>query len=199
MMGVPFVPTRSLLGTQTLEESSAIVIEDPFSGKPIALLPACYPDVVMLHVPRADKYGNAQVDGILIEDYELSRAGRRVIVTAEEIVETEVIRQRPWLTMIPYYVVDAVIEVPFGAHPCDMPYLYFFDEEHIAEWRQVSATPEGAQAYFDKYVFGVPDFEAYLALVGGIRTMNRLRRIETLQAPLPDDNSAANTPRPAGG
>lgn len=198
MMGVPFMPTRSLLGTQTLEESSAVVIEDPFSGKPVALLPACYPDVVMLHVPRADKHGNAQIDGILVEDYELSRAGRRVIVTTEEIVETEVIRQRPWLTMIPYYVVDAVIEVPFGAHPCDMPYQYFFDEDHIAEWRRVSATPEGASAYFDKYVFGVPDFEGYLELVGGVRTQSRLRRIEALQPPMPGGDGAASTPRRGG-
>jgi 3-oxoacid CoA-transferase subunit A/glutaconate CoA-transferase subunit A len=157
------------------------VIEDPFTGKPVALLPACYPDVALLHVPRADKYGNCQIDGILVEDYELSRAARRVIVTAEQIIDTERIRQRPWLTAIPYHVVDAVIEVPFGAHPCNMPYEYFFDEDHIAEWRSMSKTEEGAQAYLDKYVFGVPDFESYLELVGGRPRLAELRRIEKLE------------------
>jgi acyl CoA:acetate/3-ketoacid CoA transferase alpha subunit len=181
MMGVPFIPTRSLLGTETLEESCAIVIEDPFTDKPIALLPACYPDVALLHVPRADRYGNCQVDGILVEDYELSRAARRVIVTTERIIDTEVIRQRPWLTAIPYHVVDAVIEVPFGAHPCNMPYLYFFDEDHIGTWRTLSKTEEGAQAYLDRYVFGVPDFAAYLEEIGGVQRMEELRRIELLE------------------
>ena len=188
MMGVPFVPTRHMLGTETLEESCAVVIEDPFTGKPIALLPACYPDVALLHVPRADRYGNCQIDGTLVEDFELSRAARRVIVTTEQIVDPEVIRRQPWLTAIPYYVVDAVIEVPFGAHPCNMPYLYFFDEEHIAEWREMSKTEDGTQKYLDKYVFGVPDFEAYLELVGGVRKLNELRRNEILE-PLATDAS----------
>ena len=183
MMGVPFVPTRHMLGTQTLEESSAVVVQDPFSGKPVALLPACYPDVALLHVPRADKFGNAQIDGIYVEDYELVRAARRVIVTTEEIIDTEVIRQRPWATAIPYFLVDAVVHVPFGAHPCEMPYHYFFDEEHIAEWRTVSKTPEGAQAYFEKYVFGVRDFEQYIELIGGVRKLNQLGRLERLQEP----------------
>jgi 3-oxoacid CoA-transferase subunit A/glutaconate CoA-transferase subunit A len=181
MMGVPFVPTRSLLGTETLEESSAVVIEDPFTGKPVALLPACFPDVALLHVPRADMYGNCQVDGILVEDYELSRAARRVIVTTEKLIDPEVVRERPWLTTIPYHVVDAVIEVRFGAHPCNMPYLYFFDEDHIGEWRTLSRTEEGAQAYLDKYVFGLPDFAAYLELVGGTPRMEKLRRLELLE------------------
>jgi 3-oxoacid CoA-transferase subunit A/glutaconate CoA-transferase subunit A len=184
MMGLPFIPTRHMLGTDTLAESCGVVIEDPFSGKPIALLPACYPDVAIFHVPRADKYGNAQIDGILVEDYELCRAARRVIVTTEEIVDEDVIRQQPWRTAIPYYVVDAVIEVPYGAHPCQMPYLYFFDEDHIAEWLEVSRTPEGAEAYFEKYVYGVPDFDAYLELVGGLRQMHHLRQIERLQVPM---------------
>ena len=183
MMGVPFVPTRHMLGTQTLEESSAVVVQDPFSGKPVALLPACYPDVALLHVPRADQFGNAQIDGIYVEDYELVRAARRVIVTTEEIIDTEVIRQRPWATAIPYFLVDAVVHVPFGAHPCEMPYHYFFDEEHIAEWRTVSKTPEGAQAYFEKYVFGVRDFEQYIELIGGVRKLNQLGRLERLQEP----------------
>ena len=199
MMGVPFMPIRHMLGTETLEESSAIVMEDPFTGKPIALLPACYPDVAVFHVPRADKFGNAQIDGIYVEDYELCRAARRVIVTTEEIIDSEAIRQRPWRTVIPYYVVDAVIEVPYGAHPCEMPYQYFFDEDHIAEWRQISETPEGTQEYFDKYVFGVPDYEAYLALIGGIRKMSQLRQIELLQEPVAADAGQGNDRQGRGG
>ena len=83
MMGVPFVPSRSLLGTDTLEYSACKVVTDPWSGRPVCLVPAAYPDVAMFHVPRCDMYGNAQIEGIMVEDFELARAARRVIVTAE--------------------------------------------------------------------------------------------------------------------
>jgi len=65
-----------------------------------------------------------------------------------------------------------------------MPYLYFFDEEHIGEWLRLSRTAEGTAAYFEKYVTGAPDFEAYLELVGGVRKLNSLRRVERLQEPM---------------
>lgn len=184
MMGLPFIPTRNLLGTDTFEYSSAVVVKDPFSGKPICLVPACQPDVAFIHVPRCDKYGNAQIDGILIEDFELSRAARRLIITTEEVVDEEVIRSQPWRTSIPFFVVDAVVHVPYGSHPCEMPYLYFFDEEHIAEWLQLSRTDEGVRAYFDKYVHSVPDFSAYLELIGGEKKLNYLREVEHLRMPM---------------
>ena len=65
-----------------------------------------------------------------------------------------------------------------------MPYLYFFDEEHIGEWLTLSKTPEGTQAYFDKYVHGVPDFYGYLELVGGLRKLEYLKKVEQLRAPM---------------
>ena len=139
-MGLPFVPARVMLGTDTLAKSSARVVEDPFSGKPICLLPACYPDVVLMHVHRCDRYGNSQIDGIVIEDFELARAARRLIVTSEEVVDEDVIRSHPWRTVIPYYLVDAVVQVPHGAHPTLMPTRYYFDEVHIGEWLRLSRT-----------------------------------------------------------
>ncbi len=181
MMGVPFVPARNLLGTDTLRYSSAKVATDPFTGKPITLIPAANPDVVLMHVPRCDMYGNCHIDGILIMDYELARSARRLIVTTEKVVDCEDIRCEPWRTVIPYMYVDAVCEVPYGSHPCQMPYLYFFDEEIIGEWLSVSKTDEGAQAFFDKYVFGVKDFSEYLELVGGEKKLEHLARVERLE------------------
>jgi 3-oxoacid CoA-transferase subunit A/glutaconate CoA-transferase subunit A len=183
-MGLPFIPTRTMLGTDTFGHSSAKVVTDPFSGKPICLLPACYPDAVVVHVHRCDKYGNSQIDGIMVEDFELARAARRLIVTTERIVSENKIREEPWKTVIPYYLVDAVIEAPFGSHPGNMPYLYYSDEEHMAEWLKLSRTDQGTSQYFEKYVYGVKDFEGYLDLIGGKTTLNRLRQIEHLRAPL---------------
>jgi 3-oxoacid CoA-transferase subunit A/glutaconate CoA-transferase subunit A len=184
MMGIPFIPSRNMLGTDTLKHSACKVVEDPWSGKPVCLIPAAHPDVAMFHVPRCDMYGNARIDGIIVEDFELARAARRVIVTTEEIVDTEVIRAEPCRTVIPFYVVDAVCEVPYGAHPTRMPYLYFFDEEHIGEWLDLSQTPAGTQAYFEKYVFGVCGFEEYLDLAGGVRKLNYLKRVEQFKEPM---------------
>ncbi len=184
MMGLPFIPTRVMLGTDTFKHSSAKSVKDPFTGKPICLLPACYPDVAVIHVPRCDKYGNAQIDGITVEDFELSRAARRVILTTEKIIDNKKIRSEPHKTVIPFYLVDAVVEVPFGAHPCQMPYLYFFDEEHIGEWLSLSKTDEGVKKYLEKYVYSVDDFQDYLKLIGGSKKLEQLKRIEKLEEPM---------------
>jgi len=189
MMGIPFVPTRNLIGTDTFEKSSAKIIRDPWSGKPVTLVPAAYPDVALFHVPRCDKHGNAQIDGILVEDFELARAARRVIVTTEQIIEEDEIRRNPDQTTIPFYVVDAVCEVPYGAHPTLMPGHYFFDEAHIREWMSAAKTETGAQAYFEKYVYGVADFNAYLERIGGLRLLHHLKQIERLQAPMTDGSA----------
>lgn len=178
MMGIPFVPVRNLVGSDTLVKSSAKVIRDPWSRKPVTLVPAAYPDVALIHVPRCDRYGNAQIDGIPVEDLELSRAARRVIVTTEEIIDEDEIRRHPDRTSIPFYVVDAVCEVPFGAHPAQMPYRYFFDEDHIGEWLSLSKTVEGVSDYLERYVFGVGDFKEYLERIGGAKRLARLRQIE---------------------
>jgi 3-oxoacid CoA-transferase subunit A/glutaconate CoA-transferase subunit A len=184
MLGVPFVPARSMLGSDTFERSACKTVVDPWSGKPVCLIPAAYPEVALFHVPRCDIYGNAQIEGIVVEDFELARAARRVIISAEEIVDESVIRNEPCRTVIPFYLVDAVCEVPFGAHPTLMPYLYYFDEEHIAEWLELSKTPEGTEAYLDKYVLSVSSFERYLRLVGGVRKLRQLNQIEQYKAPM---------------
>lgn len=182
-MGLPFFPARILMGTDTFRKSSSVAVKDPFSEKNIVLVPACYPDVAFIHVHRCDKFGNSQVDGVSIMDSDLARAARRVVITAEELVDSEVIRNEPSRTLIPFYCADAVVEVPYGCHPGNMPLLYYSDEEHMAEWLRLSKTEAGAMQYFDKYVYGVEDFHEYLELIGGKAKMDRLREIELLRAP----------------
>jgi acyl CoA:acetate/3-ketoacid CoA transferase alpha subunit len=168
-MGVPFIPVRSMLGTDTLKYSAAKVVECPFTGDPIALLPALILDVGLIHVHRADKYGNAQIDGISGFAFELARASKRLLISAEEIIDTELIRSQPDRTIIPYYLVDAVVEAPFGSHPGEMCYVYERDEAHIKSWVEASKTPETAQTYLDQYIFGVKNHQEYLDLIGSAR------------------------------
>jgi acyl CoA:acetate/3-ketoacid CoA transferase alpha subunit len=183
-MGLPFLPTRVMLGTDTFRYSSARVVEDPFTGKPLCLLPACYPDFSFIHVHRCDRYGNAQIDGTIIEDSELAMAAKRLIVTTEEIVDEDEIRRAPDRTVIPHFLVDAVCLVPYGSHPGNMPRLYYSDEEHMAEWLRLSRTDEGVEEYMGRYVHSVEDFSEYIGLVGGEGKMDHLRRLEALEVPL---------------
>ena len=99
-MGVPFIPVRSMLGTDTLKYSAARVVKDPFTGKPVCLIPALFLDVGLIHVHQADKYGNCRVEGISGFAHEMARASKRLIVSAEEIIPTEEIRRYPEHTVI---------------------------------------------------------------------------------------------------
>lgn len=165
-MGVPFLPTRSMLGTDMVKYSSAKVIEDPFTGLKVCLLPALILDVAIVHVHRADRYGNSQIEGVTGFGAEMARASKRLIISAEEIVDTDEIRKYPDHTIIPYYLVDAVVHAPFGSHPGEMAYMYGRDEPVIREWVDASKTVEGAKAYLDKYVYGVANHQEYLDLIG---------------------------------
>ena len=174
-MGVPFMPGRVLLGTDTFRHSAAVAVRDPFTGKPVALYPALYPDVAVIHVHEADIYGNARIRGILVSDDELAIASKRVIITAERIIPHEEIRREPERTTIPYYAVDAVVEVPYGSYPGNMPYEYYSDEEHLRLWLSKERDPEEFKAFLKEYIFDTGDFSGYLEKCGGIRRLQELR------------------------
>jgi glutaconate CoA-transferase subunit A len=165
-MGVPFLPVRTMLGSDTLRYSAAKVAECPFTGEKVALLPALILDVGLIHVHRADRYGNCQIEGITGFSLEMSRASKRLIVSAEEIVPTDEIRRYPDRTAIPYYLVDAVVRAPFGSHPGEMAYLYCRDEPEIRAWVDASETEETAKAYLQEWVYDLPGQQAYLEKVG---------------------------------
>ena len=173
-MGVPFLPVRSMLGTDTFEYSAAKVVRCPFTDEPICLLPALVLDVGLIHVHRADRFGNAEIDGISGFAAEMARASKTLIISAEQIVGEEVIRSRPDRTIIPYYLVDAVVEAPYGSHPGVMCYLYRRDEAQIKEWVQASQDPITTQAYLEKYIYSVKDHAEYLQKIG-LERLNALR------------------------
>jgi acyl CoA:acetate/3-ketoacid CoA transferase alpha subunit len=175
-MGIPFIPTFSMLGSDTLKYSAAKVVKCPFTEQPIALLPALFLDVGLIHVHRADQYGNCQIEGISGFAFELARASKKLIVSAEEIINTEEIRKYPEHTIIPYFLVDAVVHAPYGSHPGEMCYRYWRDEEHLKNFLEASKDPAKTQAYLDKYVYGVKNHQGYLELIG----YDRLKKLEQL-------------------
>jgi glutaconate CoA-transferase subunit A len=178
--GVSYGLTRCMLGTDTFKMSAAKVVECPFTGKKYAAVPALWPDVSAIHVHEADVYGNAVIRGISVADLELARASKRLIITTEKVVSNSVIRDDPTCTSIPYYLVDAVVEVPYGSYPGNMPYLYFSDEEHLAEWLRVEKDPAEFEKFLDHYIYGVSNFEEYLERCGGLKRIEELQKLENL-------------------
>ncbi|MCX5907652.1 MAG: CoA transferase subunit A [Deltaproteobacteria bacterium] len=179
-MGVSFLPGRSLLGTDTFKYSAAKAAKCPFTGQMYCLFPALFPDVAAIHVHGADVYGNVRVKGISVADFELVRAAKHVIVTCERLIRNEEIRNDPTSTYIPYYLVDAVCEVPYGSYPGNMAYEYFSDEEHLKLWMETEKDPAQFKKFLDKYIYGTKDFDEYLELCGGIKRINELRAQENL-------------------
>lgn len=153
-MGLPFIPVRSFGGTDGFEHSGAKLIQDPYTGEPIAIVPALNPDVALIHVHQADRYGNARIFGTGISHVESAFASKKVIISAEEIIDTEEIRRDPGRTTIPYYVVDAVVHAPFGAYPGEMQGRYSSDISHVIQ--VIGATMRGfIDQYLEHWVYSV--------------------------------------------
>ena len=164
-MNIPFLPARSLLGSDIPKYNSKIkVMDDPYTGTPVALVPAANPDVAFIHVQKADVSGNGQIWGILMNDPTIARAAKSVVITCEELISTKKIRQLSNMTGIPGYCVDAVIQVPFCSHPmwtagyywCDLPFrrnfmLYNDTQERFEQWVREWVLDTGSwQGYLDK-------------------------------------------------
>ncbi|MGE5391864.1 MAG: CoA transferase subunit A [Deltaproteobacteria bacterium] len=171
-MGLPFMPVKSLLGSDIPVHNQNIkVIDDPYTGEPIALVPAARPDVAFIHVQRCDKIGNAQIMGHIGDDDSLARAADHVIITAEEIVPTEEICRFPNLTCIPYYCVDAVVHVPFGSHGRGCSYYYAMDVPYGNQVGAAWATQDGFERWAEEWIYGVDDWNGYCRKLGWERLM----------------------------
>lgn len=179
-MGVSFLPARNMLGTDTFRKSAGVKTTCPFTGKQTVLLPALYPDVSVIHVHEADVYGNARIKGILVSDIELANASKKLIITCERIISSDVIRNEPGLTRIPYYLVDAVCEVPYGGYPGTMPHVYFSDEAHLREWLGAEKDMTTFNAFLKKNIYDCNNHEEYIMLNGGLAKMTELRSQELL-------------------
>jgi glutaconate CoA-transferase, subunit A len=179
-MGLPFLPTRSMLGTDTFARSAAREITCPFTGDRLTALPALYPDVAAIHVHEADRFGNCRIRGTSVADIDLARAAKRLIVTCERLIPNDDIRRDPTATVIPFFCVDAVCEVPYGSYPGNMPYEYFSDEDHLCAWLRAERDLNEYQQFLQHYIFGVRDFHEYLDRCGGLARLQKLRQEELL-------------------
>ncbi len=165
--GLPFLPMNQT-GATDLERANPQIkrIADPYGGKDVVVVPAFVPDVAIVHVQRADANGNAHLWGIIGEQKEAAFAARKVILTAEEIVDEAVIRSDPNRTLIPEIVVDAVCHVPFSCHPSYAQGYYDRDNDFYLSWDKVSDSPEQVKSWLDEWVYGVRDRDEYWQKLG---------------------------------
>jgi glutaconate CoA-transferase subunit A len=154
-LGVPYLPTRSLLGSDIAAEPHFRVTEDPFEGERVVQIPAIAPDWAFVHVQRAAPTGDAHLWGNTGVTYQAIRAAKNVLVTAEEIVDVETIKSDPSRTRITREQVDSVVEVPFGAHPSPVAGRYNRDNEFFLEYAEATRDPEGFEAWADEWIHGV--------------------------------------------
>ncbi len=183
-LGVPFIPSKSGLGTDVVEKSGfppelrgkngvprekVIVIDDPFghADDEVVLLPALTPDVSVIHAQQVSTDGTVRIKGLTFADLEQCKASTAVIVTCEEIVPEHYLRLDPDQNALPPFLVDAVVPVPYGAHPTACRFFYDYDPAHLNRYKAVAKDDEQFDAWMEEWVYGIESRDHYLDKVGG--------------------------------
>jgi len=188
-MGVPFLPTRSSLGSDIADvwgfsahmracndmvpDKKLVIMENPFGNwcdtKKIVLVPAICPDVTIIHVQKADSQGTCRILGNTFADVEQAKAARQVIVTCDELVPDGELRKDPDRNQLSLIDVSAVCPVAFGAYPTASYRLYDYDAQYLSEYAKSAEDDDRFRAYHNKFIFGVENHEQFLALIGSQR------------------------------
>jgi glutaconate CoA-transferase subunit A len=188
-MGVPFLPTRSSLGTDIvncwgfskelrraeprLPDEKLVVMENPFGAwadtERVVLVPAIRPDVTLLHVQQAAADGTARIAGLTFADVEQAKAARHVVLTCEEIVGPNELRSHPEHNQIPAIIVDAVVAVPHGAYPTACYRYYDYDPTFLNDYRTAATDDSRFTAYLEQWVYRKKDHAERIAQVGSAR------------------------------
>ena len=188
-MGVPFLPTRSSLGSdiaakwgfpealrtadERLPDRKLVVLDNPFGDwadtKRVVLVPAINPDVTIVHVQQADAQGTARIAGLTFADIEQVKAARHVIVTCEQLVPAEKLRENPDMNQLPFFCVDAVVHVPMGAYPTACYRHYDYDPVYLNDYRGWAGDESRFRKYLERFVYGVQDHRAFVDLALGDR------------------------------
>jgi glutaconate CoA-transferase subunit A len=188
-MGVPFLPTRSGLGTsivdtwgfsETMRRDEARipdhklhVLDNPFGQwgdtSKVVLVPAILPDVTILHVQKCDRQGTTRIEGLSFADVEQAKAARHVIITCEELVDADFLRENPDRNQLPFFCVDAVVPIAFGAYPTACYGYYDYDPVYLNDYREAAGDDDRYHRYLNENIYGSADQADLLARVGSER------------------------------
>ena len=183
-LGIPFMPIQSLLGSDMLKflPDDAYRVQDcPFTGEKVVMLRAEVPDFGVVHAQMADEDGNTIIKGPMWENIEMARASEKVIVIAEDIVSTDVMKDNPNQVTLPGAFVNHVVHQPFGAYPCSVYEYYDHDFEHLMHYCKANREDGPFKEYMDENVFGVDSFEEYLQRHLTVEKLLKIRPDPTLK------------------
>jgi glutaconate CoA-transferase subunit A len=184
-MGVPFLPTRSGLGTDIvnrwgfsraqrqenprLPDEKLVVLDNPFGDwadtHKLVLVPAINPDVTIIHVQKADATGLARIQGLPFADVEQAKAARHLIVTCEELLEPGILKEQPDSNQIPPFCVDAVVPVPHGAYPTACYGSYDYEPVYLNRYKATAPDDVRHRAYLEEFVFGTQSHADLIAKI----------------------------------
>ena len=171
---LPFFPLRNFMGSDLPQVNDNIrKVQCPYTGESLATVPALNPDTTIVHAQRADASGDTQIWGLMGVQKEAAFAAKNVIVVAEEIVEEKLIRSDPNRTLIPGFIVSAVVHEPWGCHPSFAQGYYDRDNDFYVSWRNTSKDLKKFNAYLDEWVFGTKNRAEYVAKMG--ESLNKLK------------------------
>jgi glutaconate CoA-transferase, subunit A len=171
---LPFFPLRNFMGSDLPQVNDNIrKVQCPYTGESLATVPALNPDTTIVHAQRADVSGDTQIWGLMGVQKEAAFAAKNVIVVAEEIVEEKLIRSDPNRTLIPGFIVSAVVHEPWGCHPSFAQGYYDRDNDFYVNWRNTSKDVKKFNAYLDEWIFGTKNRAEYVAKMG--ESLNKLK------------------------
>ncbi len=182
-LGIPFMVTKTSLGSDILTKEGfhpetrkeykvaskkLTVMNNPFSDEDekVVLVPAINADVALIHAQYVGEKGTVRIEGLSLTDVEIAKCADKLIVTCEEIVPESYLRQNPDINCLPFFLVDAIVAVPYGAHPSSCFNFYDYDAQHLNMYRKMAEDDGNFMEYLEEWVYGVSSHEEYLAKVG---------------------------------
>jgi len=147
----------------------------PFTGDKVVLLPAIQTDVTIIHAQVVDAQGTVRIYGQNFGDEQQAKCAKKLIVTCEEIVKPEVLREYPEHNTIPFFRVDAVVKVPYGAHPYACYRYYDYDPKFLGLYHKRARDNKTFEEFLDEYIYSTKDWEEYLKKIGGDEKLRKLK------------------------
>ena len=178
-LGIPFIPTKTPLGTDVLadlleKEQAVRVGSSPFSGERIVMLQALQPEYAVIHAPMADEKGNVIIEGPTWDE-ELAKSAKKLLVSVDKLVSNKYVKQNPEKVVIPNVHTHAVIEVPYGAYPTAVYKAYDYDGELLSRYATINKTQETFDAFVREYVMETKDHFEFLEKAGGLVKMTKIQ------------------------
>ncbi|WP_426349061.1 glutaconate CoA-transferase subunit A [Alloiococcus sp. CFN-8] len=185
-LGLPYLPVRLMMGTgltdywgiskedrekiDKLPNDKFVYVDNPFNpGERVVAVPVPQIDTAIIHVQKASPDGTCSIEGDEFHDIDIAVASKHCIVTCEELVSNEQIRREPCKNSIPSFVVDAVVHVPYGAHPSQCYNYYDYDNPYFKDYDKASKTQEDFEAFLKEWVYDTGSHENYLNKLGATR------------------------------